>query len=255
MMKVKCLVVWMLCTFCMTAQAQKVVDNYRPLLKDGKVWNMKDSGPTEGGGWTDTYYSLRLSGDTVLSGKHYYKMYRDDDSGSQLVQHLFLREENGKVFRAEKQIDGSGWNDALWFDFTLEPGDPEQIIIGVTIVAEEVDTVTTTGGDFRRQQLQRDGMSRAFIWVEGVGGPWGPEWPVGPLFNDGITHTMLSCYEDDECIFLADDFNGGITQGIPAVSPFASSPMQQLFDFQGRRLQQRPLQGVYIQNGRKIAVR
>ena len=73
--------------------------------------------------------------------------------------------------------------------------------------------------------------------------------------TDGREYTLLSVYEDGECIFTKDDFNAQAigTNGIETTRKNASNFIDDaIFDLQGRRLKTVPEKGVFIRGGRKI---
>ena len=199
-------------------------DAYRPFLKEGKTWNMQEYYQN---GWTGEQWtkdvSYVINGTTEIDGKTYYKMYRISEEGSKYL--CALREENRKVW----QYVDSG--DDLLYDFGMSVGDSyrpsyQPLYFQLTAIKPM---------RFQYNQLlnvlhydvsvQYDPTSPIYVdpalIVEGVGCEKG--WNITELYaeqpTNGIHHgeDFLSCYEDGECIFTADDFND-LTNPNPAVN-------------------------------------
>ena len=199
-------------------------DAYRLFLKEGKTWNMQEyyQNVWTGEQWTKDV-SYVINGTTEIDGKTYYKMYRISEEGSKYL--CALREENRKVW----QYVDSG--DDLLYDFGMSVGDSyrpsyQPFYFQLTAIKPM---------RFQYNQLlnvlhydvsvQYDPTSPIYVdptlIVEGVGCEKG--WNITELYaeqpTNGILHgeDFLSCYEDGECIFTADDFND-LTNPNPAVN-------------------------------------
>ncbi len=199
-------------------------DAYRPFLKEGKTWNMQEYYQN---GWTGEQWtkdvSYVINGTTEIDGKTYYKMYRISEEGSKYL--CALREENRKVW----QYVDSG--DDLLYDFGMSVGDSyrpsyQPLYFQLTAIKPM---------RFQYNQLlnvlhydvsvQYDPTSPIYVdpalLVEGVGCEKG--WNITELYAEQPTNgihqgeNFLSCYEDGECIFTADDFND-LTNPNPAVN-------------------------------------
>ena len=200
-------------------------DAYRPFLKEGKTWNMQEyyQNLWTGEQWTKDV-SYVINGTTEIDGKTYYKMYRISEEGSKYL--CALREENRKVW----QYVDSG--DDLLYDFGMSVGDSyrpsyQPFYFQLTAI--------------KPMRFQYNQLLKVFYYdisehydvtapanhiatapiVEGVGCEKG--WNITELYaeqpTNGILHgeDFLSCYEDGECIFTADDFND-LTNPNPAVN-------------------------------------
>ena len=69
------LFLWILCLNFLHAQTQT---DYHAFLKEGKVWNcslVEHISDASGSGQQTTYYRIQLSGDTIVNGHTYKKMY------------------------------------------------------------------------------------------------------------------------------------------------------------------------------------
>jgi hypothetical protein len=138
----------------------------------------------------------------------------------------------------------------------------------------DTDTITVNGTDFRRLTFFSktiDGGTAGMLstiedgadvwhenWVEGVGSELnGIETPVHEKPLDTKEYTrFISCYENGQCIFTAKDFVTPSLTSITAKPMLNDYPVNgQSFDLTGRRLSSPPAKGVYIENGKKKAVK
>jgi hypothetical protein len=252
----------------LSSKAQST-DGYHPFLKEGKVWNCcihevyteHEDQEIVSSGWQTVYYSLTLSGDSVVNGTTYHKMH-----GKPLS--IVRKDGEGKIFsipatdmvalwpklwREEgKKVYGYIWNkEQLYYDFSVELGSVI-VIDDATTTVTSVDTVTANGQQFRRLEVERFGGYEP-IWVEGVGHIGGPFMSTMYMVNDGRSYELLSCYEDGKCIFTQKDFRSepGVDR-IEDLSPALSKGEGAVFDLQGRRLNAVPAKGLYIKNGKKF---
>ena len=173
---------------------------HRSFLKDGKVWNCKMFQSDPPNSYTE-YYKNVVRGDSLLNGVAYFKMYRETEGSCVLDFYALWREDGGKVY-AYVPADGS---ERLMYDFSALPGSILDDIEGERVWVNKTFTCMAEGQHFNGLSLSIGGYYE-FLWVEGVGSSYGPGYPVGPQFTNGLTTEMLSCYEDGECIFTADDF-------------------------------------------------
>jgi hypothetical protein len=185
---------------------------YHPFLKEGKVWNCKVKSYAGVGEWETSLFALRICGDSIVGGQTYKKMYRDDSGGSTTLWRELWREEGRKVYA------WSNGKEELRYDFSLTPGGVAAICGEVTTALCYVDTVETLVGSFRRYHVSNAGApaNADRVWVEGIGHPGGPYRVWGMEVNDGTEYTLLSVYEDGECIFTQDDFNAPTEYNIDA---------------------------------------
>jgi len=247
-------------------------DDYRPFLKEGKVWNCcmhehydeYDDQGIVSSGWQIVYFSLTLSGDSVVNGTTYHKMHgtpisivRKDNKGNLLsipIADMVTRWP--ELWREEgKKVYGYKWNkEQLYYDFSVGLGSVV-VISNQTATVTSVDTVTANGQQFRRLEVERFGSFDP-IWVEGVGHIGGPFVSTMSVLNDGRSYELLSCYEDGKCIFTQKDFRSepGVDQ-IEDLSPALSKREGAIFDLQGRRLSAIPAKGLYIKDGKKFVSR
>ena len=160
----------------MLASTGRETAGYHPFLKEGKVWNCQVtehfSEIVDGNlqsGYRTVAFSLVLSGDSIVGGRTYQKMYRQDDEGhSVLFEDALWREEDRKVY-----VYRNG-EESLRYDFSLTPTQNVSIS-GVNTTLLAVDTVMAGERPFRRFYVGLDeDNSWERVWVEGVGHPDGP---------------------------------------------------------------------------------
>jgi hypothetical protein len=203
---------------------QTLYEAYHPFLKQGKKWNCKEyySNGWTGEQWTkDVTYVI--NGTTPIGGKTYYMMWRGTEEGFE--HYCNLREEGRKVW-----IKPPYDSERLLYDFGMSVGKsyrPNE---------NEFNYQLT---DIQTMRFQYDQLLKVFYYdisghydvtapanhiatapiVEGVGCEKG--WNITELYAEQPTNgihqgeNFLSCYEDGECIFTADDFNN-LTNPNPA---------------------------------------
>ena len=168
----------------LTANGQ---ETYKPMLKDGRVWNCIEIHYKAGKLDTLTH-EYRIEGTIEKDGHVCYNLYR----GSNQIGLYY--EEGAKVFR----YTASGWE--LLFDFSLSPGE----------VASEYNTV----GEVKTIVMK--GVPRRCLffpwvscwWIEGIGSSFsGPNYFNFdiPVIGSFVCMKLMSVYDGDVCIFEADD--------------------------------------------------
>jgi hypothetical protein len=218
-----------------TIMAQSSVP-YHPFIKEGKVWNCQVKGyesETVDGVYAFYFqtaqYSLRINGDTIIDGITYKKIYKENEIIDKiLVQtdpadaiqsmeknvHLeknvttlypeFMREEGKTVYGRWKDWSNQEF---ILYDFSVAEGEKlsNKFPLGEVLI-NSISTITAHGQSFRCFHL---GPNYGYepLWVEGIGHPGGPFLSADAMMNDGKIYTLLSCYEDGECIFTEKDFN------------------------------------------------
>ena len=226
----KVLIGLMLAAMPVLAWTSNMANGYHAMLAEGKVWNCSldevHFEEIEGQFYRynqTTFFSLSLSGDTVVGDKTYKKMYRRpttvlrkyyspaeiagkeesfDLTGECTLWYELWREENQKVyaFCSDKE--------ELRYDFSAEPG-MKVNVSGVLTDILSIDSISSCGRNLRRFHIAihdyQDQYDRE--WIEGVGHPNGPFHVWGLEVADGRHYRLLSCYEDGECIYSAEGDN------------------------------------------------
>lgn len=189
--------------------------SYHPFLKEGKTWNYQEYYHNL---WDDEQWtkdvSYVINGTTEIDGKTYYKMYRTSEEGSNY--YCALREEDRKVW----QYTDDG--DHLLYDFGMSVGNSyrpsyEPLYFLLTAIKpmrfHHDELLNVLYYDLLMEQGYTDSSNyfASAPIVEGVGCEEG--WNIMNLYvpqpSNGILHgeNFLSCFEDGECIFTADDFD------------------------------------------------
>ena len=194
---------------------QTLYEAYHPFLKEGKTWNYRESYHNL---WDDEQWtkdvSYVINGTTEIDGKTYYKMYRVSEEGSNY--YCALREENRKVWM--RTDDG---DDRLLYDFGMSVGDSYKPynewstfqLVDISPMRFNDELLNVFHYEVTTDYFGNGETVNVYPYsiVEGVGCDMG--WNILELFyevpSNGIIirEDFLSCYEDDKCIFTADDFN------------------------------------------------
>ena len=187
---------------CMTANAEAP---QRPMLEQGKSWTYVyhhyEDGETPDPDGTykgqETFFSwYTLKGDTVIDGRQYMKMYRNDEVRSKESYYGAYREdEEGRVYRI---IYSSPEEECKIVDFSTDFKSLYPNIIEETIKVE--------GQLFRRysyQDIMTDGSTRnRIVGVEGIGYQEG-----GVIHNDFVPKVPCICdYEELYSVIFLSSF-------------------------------------------------
>ena len=216
-------------------------------VKEGKTWECywfvdgKD-------------YVYTITGDTIINGTAYKKMYLDGK------YQYAVRQDGQKVYWMRETEE----EEMLVYDFGLNAGDVFVYDNLVKLRVLKVDTVNVNGIDFRRLHVQtvfddsnnenENPDESSYYWVEGVGIH---EEPIQPYFSFLIEtpYAMRRCLDNGECIFSYDDFFIGTGIATPTQEK-AESKDAPVYDLAGRRVDGKALhRGIYIRNGKKFVVK
>lgn len=224
---------------------------FKPVLTTGKVWEVgtfncydwDDGSPSE----TGRYY-VAVDGDTIVNGLDCKKIVIAPSDGLQPSRTFVAREEGGKVWRVKD--DGT---EVLLFDIGLKAHDR----VGAGYVLEQ--DVVCANGVYRKRLLIDSGVDQAdaeycYYVVEGIGINK-DEW----LFNnamgiagEGEYCRMLTCSENGVVIFTEDDF----AMPHSAITSVNADPAKaEMYDLQGRKVDQPTQPGIYISQGKKMVVK
>ena len=195
-----------------------------------------------------------ISGDTIIGGQNYFKLYCQEES-ERPVYSRALREEDNTVYSVwrgeteeKRYIE---FNPINFDDLDMNPYNSNY--------KEEIDYITVNDRLFIRHSYRENG-DYPLLAVEGVG------YEYNGILGMSLIHISRdylhfeACYEDGVCIFNASDFHkSGINTNIESLNCEQDSKMDArtskqngLFDLQGRRLNAEPIHGVYIRNGKKV---
>jgi len=226
-----------------------------PIVEDGKMWIYKGSRlvarPEHQAEWDEIY---SLEGDTIIDSRKCLKLYYTSDSFYGHYDHSYkgaFFEDDGKVYI----IAHGSTTPALVYDFSCEPGTVVKFS-GFELRINERKLVK-----YRDEYLSvidwtplEDKTFYHGIWIEGIGSPLDlmnatPIWYVGCPYKK-----LLTCTVNDEVVFDRDEYYKSAQVVTSIAKPSAPLSIRKIFDLQGCELQQAPKQGIYIQNGKKVAV-
>ena len=210
--------------------------------------------------------SYVVQGDSAIDDTVYKKVYCQKDDTQRLS--FMMREEDGKAFKRFPESE-----EQLLFDFKRDD-------IGVVYTLGEmdyywmihtIDTIQVNNRLFRRYDCfqvetaeypdsvltyieDNDDVAEDF-WVEGIGTASAAILADGleiPLILPGYKTIFVSCYENNECIFTAADFNRPAYTSDIRILENNPKPNASLFDLQGRPVKEAPKHGIYVKDGRKV---
>ncbi|MBQ6063610.1 MAG: hypothetical protein IJK87_08270 [Prevotella sp.] len=239
--------VFTICMFMsLNVQLPLYSQQYLPIFEEGKRWVVK---------WQAAdivkHQTWVISGDTIINDHSYY-----------IVDGVFVREENNKVFALRNG------KERTLYDFDLKVGDTfqEDELVVVSVDSIKVSNITRKRigfmsswyfevykGVYGEELDEENPKNWDVCWIEGIGSSNTPtyysDWEV-----IGPRHTMQQCYFNDECIFTYDDF---FAKPVSSISnPVSSiSVSNAVYDLQGRRVQTPQRGGLYIKDGRKLIYR
>ena len=237
-------------------------EDYTPFVEEGKKWECTISWGLIETNTKKQYYSI--SGDTIVNGITCKKLHGPYSTYA-------VYEKDGKVYCHEK-VNGDFH---LLYDFTCHEGDVVNVVnpVGQTewgldeyrCTIKKVDTIITRSGHrLKRFTLQAEnleiefGSEEEYVWIEGVGSPWEPLYPVGYWELSGGSSYLNACYVNGEQLFVGKDIYYGT--GIESIhNEFVngkSSNGKSIYDLSGRRVSASSAlpKGVYVRNGRKVVM-
>lgn len=219
-------------------------DTYKPLLTDGKVWkyaivNAANREDTVG------YCTASVCGDTIVGERVCRKICVSDDSHTTPNRYIAAYEENEKVYRIKE--DGT---DYLLFDFGLKKGND----VNAGYVLDE-DLITVNGQSRKRLMIDPgidDLTSESDYWiyylVEGIGVNKDEFIKLGITTGDEYC-CLLSCFENNVCVFTKEDFTQTPT-GIVPVNRIRQQN-KSLYNIQGNKITSPQIGEIYISAGKK----
>lgn len=282
-MKSRLLFAWLLLATCVSAQAQTSELEYRPFVQAGKTF--KTCGIIK----EDTYINT-IEGDTLINGETWKKVYnsRPWRGEGRLVHSYYaaIREEGKKVYAIAKGSNrprllydfGLKENDVIKcgiegnaFGCLLDEGEKLDTLLGFPfkayLLVDTIDTVRLQDGmEYRRFSLIMLDAFRAIpitehiVWIEGLGsggGPFAPWLTRYHLYADGDEEMPLyrtEYYINNQFIESSANFYGTDTPSAVS-SPQPARWNGNIYDLDGRVLPSRPAQGIYIEDGKKVAVK
>ena len=229
--------------------------DYRPMICEGRSWYYYAQDIVSG---KDFYFYLTIVGDTVVEDRECKKILYNSTDTTYFYGAAYEKDEQVLI-----GVSYIGSTDIHWYrlyDFQVDVGESA---FGTGPRLKETDTVSVNGTEFRRLYLveEEDAFKREYIWVEGIGSQWGLVNPTGIMATGYVVERFLRCYQDDECIFTAEDFNKSAITSVESIAvnrlPYES--VDAVYDLQGLRLSSlqggRLPKGIYIKNGKKFVIK
>ena len=218
---------------------------YLPVLSEGKSWLVElISDDSE-----SVTSILQVSGDTIVNDRVCKKISITKTGEYQPEKFAIACEQDGKVWNV---VDGT-FN--LLFDMGWENKDHASDLG----IVRKVDVITVNGTSRKRLMIDSgvdgDYMGYLYYVVEGVG--LSTDYFIDALgIGSGVQrYRMLSCRENGEEIFTADDFKQK-TSGITEITADNADPAKaEMYDLQGHKVAQPAQPGIYIHQGKKVVVK
>lgn len=275
-MKTKLQFASVLFAICTLAQAQTSQLEYRPFAVGEKVWE------TQIGPIKENLYCYQIDGDTILNGETWKKVY-SYVAWPQFNYNYFaaVRDVGNKVYAIAK---GSSKPRLLYnfdlkvgntvkcgieganFGCLLDAGEKPDTLFGFpfknSLRVEKIDTINSsyTGMEYRRFTLKLvdkydvrvDGIDD-IVWIEGIGSGAGVFSPWQPLPRKG--GFIQRCFVGDTYIFGQPLYYEEEDPSVVGSPQAAKKKSSAIYDMDGRQLSQTPQKGLYIRNGKKVAVK
>lgn len=236
------------------------------MFTDGRNWRYEYLEPDEqkqGGGkkgYIKYDFVLKVGDDAVFDGHQCKEILSDGIDGMSLYAYGY--EEGGCVILyalASIPAFFAPFPTGQWvtlYDFNVQKDSHCQMgaFCCDNMIVNEIGLMEDANHRKRRYMSLSDAKNMAWpkrYAVEGIGSSFGL-FEFTNSITDGSGSRFVGCYDDDVCIFSAEDFNS-LSLGIHAVQTLMRN--YAVFDLQGRRLNAKPSKGLYIQNGKKYVVK
>ena len=221
---------------------------HEPIAMDGKEWHIREKIAHYIDYSSDVH--MWIAGDTIVDDIYCKRLYIHTkqlwEGGEESLEVRYCHQDGEKYYQ----------NGDLMFDFSLEVGDEfstyadnEEVGLFYTVVSVG-DTVLLDGLARKYMVIapSYDGMvipGHTDIWVEGIG-----SLTSGIAHNDfywsgGVITELQSCSYNGQCIYKKNDTH---IHNVPCkvFTPY--------YDLQGRPVAN-PTRGIYIKDGKKVAIK
>jgi hypothetical protein len=193
-------------------------DDYRTMIKDGKVWKTGIYGSGNPVQHVEYFY---FDGDTIIDGKTCKQMmcqqyYGPDASVDDYISQLPSLRYVGAWYEEDKKVytyDTTNKQFMLMYDFSADTNDTLMINQDDFYVIGSRQTGGLRGfkGVYRDVWfLAEEGPIFSPSWLEGVGSIDGPTVNVYSGYVDPLRF-LMSCTVDDEVIYFNDEYEDGAT--------------------------------------------
>ena len=231
--------------FCAKTFAQE----YKPILKEGRVWKLVRPSYDNRKYEFDLYYTVTVGGDTLIDNTVCKKITTTCDVmrpwGRGFTYCEAGYEKDGKVYRYN---DGVGEFELL-MDFNLKKGDK----FGegyFTYSVDKVDSIEVNGEKYRRISIT-GGIGDKEYWVEGIGASTDGWIADEPRMTGNYNYAvMLGCIDDGEVVFTREDFDRWIPSDVEAVKADRKTDGR-MYNIAGQRINAPAKGEVYIKGGEK----
>jgi len=169
--------------------------------------------------WTNYYhnkYQYYLSGDTLINGITYKKLYQryvNSQYGKVVTEYYTsLREASGKIYASSYNRNNTNYGEYLLYDFSAEIGDTIKSNItsdcGCNLshpqVVTGISTVTLQNGEKRKKYA----LSYSSEWIEGIGSLGGFFFDASPLCTC-LEQPQLICYKQNDSYLFSNNSSWG----------------------------------------------
>lgn len=229
-----------------------MAQGYLPIFENGKVWDYEwVPYNTAISPFPGTYY---VNGDTLINNKTCFKLFAKEDDGYTRFVGVFYETE-GKVFTVREEDSA----ELLIYDFTVKKGDVVNVYnyeerTFSDVLIRDVQTLNLQGRNVKCVYYECSGFYTQGWWLEGVGSDSGFEFNIGKN-TPGYGFALKSCYLGDKHLFSVDvDNPTGIGEIIRDANGLSSED-NAVYDLSGRRLNEKPTKGLYVQGGKVYMAR
>jgi hypothetical protein len=211
--------------------------NFTAFTDTAKIWSVLYS-YDDGENWNQYTRTYIFSGDTVIEGVQYKKLYAATDPAAlQWNVHGAMRQDGHQVF----YYNFSEESEQMIYDFSLIPGDTLTTVtfgpFNCAVILESVDTVTLLNNEERERfvfvlENTNDCIDFGFIdiWLEGIGSTKG-------LIPNYIQQQLICCSEEDVLLCITENDTLKYQNGFyntcylsnVRIHGFSSVPMMQVF--------------------------
>ena len=194
-------------------------DDYRMMVKDGKVWKVGFYGSGNPVRHVEYFY---FEGDTIIDGKTCKQMMCQQYNSLEAPDDAYISQPSplsyvGAWYEEDKKVytyDTINKQFVLMYDFSVDANDTLQINQEYYYVIGPRQTGGLRGfkGVYREIWFLAEDENPIYspTWLEGVGSIDGPTTNVYSGYVDPLRF-LMSCTVDDEVIYFNDEFEDGAT--------------------------------------------
>lgn len=235
------------------------------LAVEGRCWTLRFAS-MEG---TVFYEDYTLMADSAIEGVHYMREYKrtynagETPSSEWLATDILLGQEGSKVYLIDAK-NNSPKTLVLNMDFTLpisekvdiSPVDYPDEMVTCEVVAQS-DTIMPYSSTLQVRKymtILANGLIQD-VWVEGIGSLNNGISPYILGFHQAdMSWQLVRCTQGNEILFMRDVYEHDYPTSLEEMAP-VSIPTQDLYDLQGRPMENAAPKRLYIKGGKKIMMR